>query len=409
MRQVKYLLIGGGLASLRAAQQIRSLDAQGSILIACEEPLPPYDRPPLSKGYLQGERAGDQLLLESTEKLAGDRIDYALSRVVGRLEPATKVATLADGEQIRFEKALIATGGRPIHLALPGAELGGIHYLRTAADADAIDADAREGGKAVVIGGGFIGLELAATLRKRGLDVTVIEALPRIWGRFGSGDLSSYVSDYCMARGVKFLTSASVRAFRGAGRVDAVIMGNGDVLECDLVCVGIGIRPCTELAVEAGLEVEDGVVVDEQMRTSHPDVYAAGDVINYLDRNSDRRRRVEHWGHAEHSGQVAGRNMAGGAETYDLLSYVWSDVFDIHLEFAGDEHQHDSQVCRGDPQSDSFMIMYLKEGRLTSFFAVNTPAREYAVVRRLIQSKRQVAGREPELQDPTVNLRTLLQ
>jgi 3-phenylpropionate/trans-cinnamate dioxygenase ferredoxin reductase component len=408
MREVKYLLIGGGLASLRAAQQIRALDADGSILIACDEPLPPYDRPPLSKEYLRGEKQADQLLLASADKLSADRIGCQMSQAVTALNASTRVAKFAAGDEMKFGKALIATGGRPVHLNLPGAALSGIHYLRTAADAEAIGADARPGRKAIVIGGGFIGLEVAATLRQRAVDVTVIEALPRVWARFGNEDLSSFVCKYCVQRGVTFLTSTSVTEFHGKDRVTAVVTSSGDVLECDLVCIGIGIRPNVGLAAAAGLEIDNGIVVDEHMRTSQPDIYAAGDVINYLDPVFNRRRCIEHWGHAEHSGQIAGRNMAGGSETYDLLSYVWSDIFDIHLEFAGDEHEHDEQLLRGDPAGGSFMLMYLKQDVITAFFAVNTPAREYSVIRRLIQKKKDVAGRKSELRDTGITLRKLL-
>ena len=408
MRDAKYLLIGGGLASIRAAQQIRTLDANGSILIATDEALPPYDRPPLSKEYLAGAKTAADIVLESGEKLTADRIDCALAEAVTSLDTARKVATLAGGEEIRFEKALIATGGRPVRLDLPGAELAGIHYLRDAPDADALNADSKAGGKAIIIGGGFIGLEVAATLCKRGLDVTVIEALPRIWARFGNEDLSRYVQDYCVERGVKFLNNTLVGEFRGKDRVTGVVTSTGDVLDCDVVCIGVGIRPNVELAIEAGLEVDDGVAVDEHMRTSHPDIYAAGDVINYFDPVFGRRRRVEHWGHAEHSGQVAGRCMAGGSETYDLLSYVWSDIFDIHLEFAGDEHEHESQLRRGEIVDGAFMILYMKGGRVTAFFAINTPARDYSIVRRMISNKKDMSGREAQLSDTSVSLRTLL-
>ncbi|MDP3174237.1 MAG: FAD-dependent oxidoreductase [Phenylobacterium sp.] len=408
MRDVKYLLIGGGLASIRAAQQIRTVDTDGSILIACDEPAPPYDRPPLSKEYLQGVKTIDEISLGDTEQLAGLKVECALSQEVTAIDPKARTATLAGGEQIRYEKALIATGGRPVKLDLPGSSLAGIHYLRTAADADAIAAAAQPGRKAIIIGGGFIGLEVAATLRKRDVDVTVIEALPRIWERLGNRDLADYVSGYCTAKGVKFRYSTLVSEFRGEDRVDAVITNTGDVLECDLVCIGVGIRPNVELALAAGLEVNDGIIVDENMRTSDPHIYAAGDVTNYFDALFNRRRRAEHWGHAEQSGRVAGLNMAGGAEVYELLAYVWSDIFDIHLEFAGDEHDHDAQVRRGELADNSFMIMYLKEGRVTAFFAINTPAREYSIVRRMIMKKTDLTGREAQLADPAVGLRSLL-
>ncbi|MGE3866725.1 MAG: NAD(P)/FAD-dependent oxidoreductase [Hyphomonadaceae bacterium] len=408
MREVKYLLIGGGLAAVRAAQQIRTLDADGAVLAVSDEPVIPYDRPPLSKDYLAGEKSIEAITLESADKLRDAKIEFALGHAVTKLDPAAKTATLANGEEISFAKALIATGGRPVHLDLPGADLPGIHYLRTAADADAINADAKPGKKAVIIGGGFIGLETAATLRKRGVEVTVIEALPRVWQRFGSDVLSNFVTEYCKARGVKFLFSTLVSEFRGEGRVSAVVTTEEDEIPCDLVCVGVGIRPNVELATAAGLEVDNGIVVDAQMRTSNPDIYAAGDVINYFDPIFERRHRVEHWGHAEHSGQIAGRAMAGGTETYDLLSYVWSDIFDLHFEFAGDEHEYDNLLVRGDPAANEFMILYMKAGRVTAFFSCNTPAREYSMIRRMIQRKKDMSARVGELTDTKVSLRTLV-
>ena len=405
MRNVKYLLIGGGLASIRAAKQIRALDPDGFIHIACDEPLAPYDRPPLSKAYLGGETPVGDLNLDTDGLLAEGHVACTLSNAVTRLDPTRKVAILADGEEIGFDKALIATGGRPVRLDLPGAQLEGIHYLRTARDADELSADAAAGRRALVIGGGFIGLEVAATLCERGLDVTVVEALSRVWARFGNEELSNYIVGACAERGVTFLTSTLITEFRGKTRITGAITSTGDLIACDVVCIGVGIRPNVELAVEAGLEVDDGIVVDAHMRTSHPDIYAAGDAINYFDPMAGRRRRVEHWGHAEHSGQIAGRCMAGGTETYDLISYVWSDVFDIHLEFAGDEHDHDRQLLRGDPAEGTFMILYLRGGRVTSFFAINTPSREYSVVRRLIQKRTDLTGRELQLQDTGVSLR----
>jgi len=408
MRSVKYLLVGGGLASIRAAKQIRSLDPDGVIHIACDEPLAPYDRPPLSKEYLRGEKPIGEMYLDTDGILAADNIACTHSNAVTRLDPSRKVAILADGEEVGFDQALIATGGRPVRLDLPGAELEGIHYLRTAQDADELRADATPGRRALVIGGGFIGLEVAATLRKRGLDVTVVEALPRVWARFGNEELSTFIAGVCAKHGVKFLTSTLITEFRGEARVTGAVTTGGELIACDVVCIGIGIRPNVELAMEAGLEVDDGIVVDAHMRTSHPDIYAAGDVINYFDPVANRRRRVEHWGHAEHSGQIAGRCMAGGTETYDLISYVWSDIFDIHLEFAGDEHDHDLQLRRGDPAEGSFMILYLRAGMVTSFFAINTPSREYSVVRRMIQKGTDLTGRELQLENTGISLRSLL-
>ena len=404
---MRYLLIGGGLASFHAAKQIRRADPDGSILIACDEPFPPYDRPPLSKEYLRGEKTQEELILASLGALAEDRIELALADRVESIAPERKEADLASGRRIRFEKTLIATGGRPVVLRLPGAGLDGIHYLRTLADADRIASAATSGRRAAIIGGGFIGVELAATLRQRGLEVTLIEALPRVWARFADERLSTFIQSYCEQRGVCFRTGSAIRAFEGGATLTGVTLASGETLPCDLACVGVGIVPNVELANAAGLEVDDGIVVDELLRTSHSDIYAAGDVINYPDSIFGRRRRVEHWGHAEYGGQIAGKNMAGGSTPYELLSYVWSDIFDLRLEFAGDETDPDTVLQRGRFEDGAFSILYLRGGALTAFFAINASARDLGSLRRLIQMKQPLSGRESELQDPASNLRSL--
>ncbi len=407
MAAVDYLLIGGGLAALHAAKQIRRVDQEGTILLVSDEPLPPYDRPPLSKEFLLGKKTREQLIYDAEEALAEQRIELALGRAVQRLDLTSHTATIAGGAEVRFRKALLATGGRPVQLRLPGAELAGIHYLRTVADAEAIGQAAERGGDAVIVGGGFNGMEVAASLRQRGLDVTVIEALPRVWMRFADETLSADIQRYLSERGVRFLLNTGVAEFRGHDRVEAVVTSTGDVLPCDVACIGVGIVPNIELATDAGLQVENGVVVDEFLRTSHPDVYAAGDVINYPDR-AFGRRRVEHWGHAEASGQVAGKNMAGAEIAYDFLSYVWSDIFDLRLEFAGDEREPERILRRGAFAPGPSAVLYLRDGRLRAFFAVNASSRDLGALRRLVQTGKDLSGHEADLQNPDVNLRQLV-
>jgi NADPH-dependent 2,4-dienoyl-CoA reductase/sulfur reductase-like enzyme len=407
-RDVKYLLIGGGLAAFHAAKQARRADAEGSILLVSEEPLPPYDRPPLSKEYLRGEFTLETILFEPADKLAEQQIDLALGQPVTALDAGNKVATLADGDTVHFEKALIATGGRPIPLPVPGADLAGVHYLRTQADAAAIGEEAQAGRKAVVVGAGFIGLEVAASLTQRGVQATVIEAMPHIWPRFADADLAGHFQRYCEAKGVSFFTGDQVTELRGSGRVSSVVTKSGASIDCDFACIGIGIRPNVELAQAAGLQVDNGIVVNEFLQTSDPDIYAAGDVINYPDTIFGKRKRVEHWGHAEYAGQVAGRNMAGVPTAYNFLTYVWSDIFDLHLEFAGDESEHDKTIRRGNPAENKFTVLYMKDGRITAYFAVNTEAREYGLFRRLIIAKKDLHGRERDLEDPDFSVRELL-
>jgi NADPH-dependent 2,4-dienoyl-CoA reductase/sulfur reductase-like enzyme len=203
-------------------------------------------------------------------------------------------------------------------------------------------------------------MEVAASLTQRGVQVTVIEAQPHIWARFADATLAGFFQDYCIQNGVTFYTDEMVTEIRGHDRPSSVTTRSGKELPCDFVCIGVGIVPNVELARQAGLKVDNGVVVNEHLRSSHPDIYAAGDVANYQDPVFGKRRRVEHWGHAEYCGQLAGQNMAGAYNTYDLVTYVWSDIFDLHLEFAGDETEHDQVLLRGRFEDKSFIVLYLR-------------------------------------------------
>jgi len=408
MISTKYLVIGGGLAASEAAKQLRSSDPQGTINLVSDELHVPYDRPPLSKEFLRGEKVSTDLLFDPESYFQDHQISLRLGVAVHGLDPATKTVSLANGEVIVFEKALLATGGRPVRLTLPGSELSGVHYLRTLEDSAAIATWAGQGKRAVVIGAGFIGMEVAASLTQRGVHVTVIEAQPHIWPRFVDAALAVTFQNFCAAKGVAFHTNDTVLELRGTGRVSSVKTQSGKEFPCDLVCIGAGIVPNVELAQQAGLAVDNGIVVNEYLQSSHPDIYAAGDVANYPDPFFNKRRRVEHWGHAEYCGQLAGQNMAGGQSPYGLLTYVWSDIFDLHLEFAGDESEHDQILLRGQVQEMAFTALYLKEKVLKAYFAINTRSKEFPSLQRLIKQKKDLTGKEAQLQDPSVPIKSLL-
>jgi len=399
LKSVRYLVIGGGLAGVQAARQIREGDTAGSIVVVGQEPYAPYDRPPLTKDFLRGEKTEEQLIFDPESFYRERGIDLVLGLAVRELDAPGKKAWLTSGDVLVFEKALIATGGRPVRLGLAGADLPGVHYLRTLDDSRAIAAEAIRGRRAVIIGGGFIGLELSASLTQKGVSVAVVEASPHIWARFADPSLAGFVQEYCARRGITFYTHERVSEIRGEGRPSTVVTRAGRELPCDFVCVGVGIVPNVELAQEAGLLVDNGVVVNEFLQSSHPDIYAAGDVASYLDPVFGKRRRVEHWGHAEYSGQLAGRNMVGAREPYDLLTYVWSDIFDLHLEFAGDESEHDQVLVRGRQEDGAFTVLYLKDGALRAYFAVNGDARELPILQRLIRKRTILVDREAHLQD----------
>ncbi len=407
-KSTKYLLIGGGLASGQAAKQLRENDPESLITLVGEESYVPYDRPPLSKEFLRGEKPRDALYFDPEQYFQARGIDLILGVAVQQLDLANKTAVLANGEGIAFEKALIATGGRPIRLKLPGSNLPGVYYLRTLDDSAAIAAEASPGKRAVLIGAGFIGMEVAASLAQRGVQVTVIEAQPHIWPRFANATLAGFFQDYCVKKGVTFHTNDLVTEIRGQGRPSTVVTRAGKEIPCDFVCIAVGIVPNVELAQQAGLKVDNGIVVNEYLQSSHPDLYAAGDVANYLDPVFGKRRRVEHWGHAEYCGQLAGQNMAGAGNPYDLLTYVWSDIFDLHLEFAGDESEHDQVLVRGRFEDKSFTVLYLKQHVLSAYFAINTSSKEFPILQRLIRQKKDLTGKEAQLQDPTFALKGLL-
>lgn len=408
MREITYLLLGGGLASHHAAAEIRKRDTEGSIAIVGQEPYRPYNRPPLTKGYLRGEKPLEKVFVESPAWYDQHHVELILERPVARLDLTRKLAVCEDGEELHFEKLLYATGGRPRKLNLPGANYGRIHLMRTISDCQAILAEVQDGRQGAIVGAGFIGMELAASFRQRGLGATVIEAAPHVWPRFVNERLGRFFEQYYRDHGVELLLGEKTSGFEGAnGQVAAITLESGRRVPCNFACVAVGIEPYVELADDAGLEVDNGVVVNERMQASHPDVYAAGDVANYPDPVLGRRRRVEHWGHAEYTGGLAGRNMAGAHEAYDFVTYVFSNVFDLDIEFAGDESQCDRVLWRGRPekQEPSFIVVYVKDARVTAYFSVNGPKEQYQALHELIHRRASIEGRDRRLEDPSFDLR----
>lgn len=408
MEHSQYLLIGGGVAAQQAVKQLKALDAHATITLVGEEPHVPYDRPPLSKEFLRGEKSRDQVFYDPESFYLDQRIDLLLDTSVQHLHLPEKTARLSNGRAIRFDKALIATGGRPVRLPIPGADLPGVHYLRTIDDAGSILAHVAAGARAVVIGGGFIGLEIAASLTQLGVHITVIENQSHIWPRFANRALAETLQRHCSDKGVVFRTNETVQHIERHHDRIAVTLRSGLTLPCHFVVIAIGIAPNVELAQDAGLAVTNGIVVDEFMQTSHPDIYAAGDIVNYVDPIFGKRRRVEHWGHAEYTGQIAGKNMAGAREAYDLVSYVWSDIFDLHLEFAGDESEHDEVLLRGTLETLKFTQLYLKDHRLRAYFSINAGSKDFQPMQQLIRSKKDLQGNESKLIDPSVPVKMLV-
>ena len=408
MKSTKYLLIGGGLASNSAAKILRSGDLGAGITIVSDEQHLPYNRPPLSKDYLQGKLVRERLFFDSESFYKTNQIDFILNSSVKTINLTDKIAHLSSDDMIRFDKALIATGGRPTRLPIKGSNLDGVTYLRTLDEAEAIHSLAKEGKKAVIIGAGFIGLELASSLTSFGVKCEVVELQPRIWSHFAPERLSLFFQDYCVTKGVRFHFEDNVTEVLGKdGKVTAVCLQSNKTLMCDMVCIGVGIVPNCELASAAGLSTDNGIVVDEFLQTSHPDVFAAGDVSNYIDSISGKRTRVEHWGHAKFSGQCAAHNMMGNAQKYEFLSYVWSNIFDYRLNFAGDESDYDKIVIRGHINKGCFTLLYIRDHCLTGGFTVNVKGIEFAMIKRLIQERLDLSGKMDELRNIECSLKDL--
>lgn len=397
-----FLLIGGGVGAHNAAKRLRRKAPDAHIVMLSRDKMAPYHLPPLSKEVIRGE-----LGLEALPYPLVENVDLRLNAEVVALDPGTKVATTRGGESYRFGKALLATGSSPVKLALPGAHLGEVFYLRSAEDAAEIAQMSRSARSAVVVGAGFIGVELAASLRSLGIAVTLVEATDRIWPRLADPALAAIVAARCEAEGIIFHMGQCVTAILGEAHVTGVETASGDIVDCDFVCIGVGARPNSDLALEAGIACGNGIIVDEHMRTSAPDIFAIGDVAYYPDPYLGESHRAEHWGHAEYSGQIAAMNMLGEPTSYDFLNYVWSDVFDLHIEAAGHHQGYDRIVVRGRPQEQCFTHLYLREDRLIAYTAVNGDQGEFPAYRRLIKARKSIA--DPEmLADPAVLARSLL-
>jgi len=402
MSRKRCVIIGGGLAGFQAACVLRQRDAECEIDLVHAEPHLPYDRPPLTKLYLLGEKKQTDLCYAGPDFYRQARIRCVHDRAAA-LRPRDHQIDLAGGTTLGFDKALLASGGRPIRLDIPGAERNGVRYLRTLDQADAIRADLPSVHRVVVVGAGFIGMELAASLTGLGKHVTVVDSADRVWPRFLPEPLSQRLRSHFESRGVRFELGTAVAEVEGVGSVSAVRTAGGRRIPCDLVCVGVGIRPETALAQAAGIDVADGVIVDEYLRTSHPDVYAAGDVVNFPDPLFGRRR-VEHWGHAEYTGQLAAANMLGAAMPYRFVSYAWSKVFDLHLEFAGDERESDDVIVRGNLDGLRFTLLCLKDRRLRAFFAVNQEPKEFPIMKRWMQRETDLTPHRQRLADSASDL-----
>ncbi len=411
MQHSKYVIIGGGLAGGSACEGIRKLDAQGSITLVTREGHLPYQRPPLSKGYLQGRQGLGKVYLHPQDYYDQNHITLRMGAEVVRLDPSAHLVELAGGDALQYDKLLLAVGGQARRLAIPGAELAGILTLRTIEDADAIRAAAVPGARALVLGGSFIGCETAASLSLLGAQVTMVFPEARLLERAVVPELSAYLAAKFAAHGVEILPGVTPLRFEGRERVERVLLSNGRSLAVGLVVMGVGIRLDTDMARAAGLALDPqgAVLVDQFLAASAPDIYAAGDIASWPSALYDKRLRVEHWDVAYNQGLRAGRNMAGENKPYRTLPLFFSDIYDFSFDVCGDLTSWEQTLLRGSLDSGSFAYFYFRAGTLTAALTANRPKEEGQAAAALIRARmgyELLAGR---LVDEAFDLSTLVQ
>ncbi len=371
----RVVVVGGGLAGAKAVETLRSEGYDGELTLLGAERERPYERPPLSKGLLLGQAERESVFVHEAGWYPENSVELRLgTRAVG-LDPDAHTVRLDSGEELGYDKLLLATGSSPRKVNIPGSDLDGVHYLRRLGDSEAISAALSGGGRRVVlVGGGWIGLEVAAAARTLGNDVTVVEPQRTVLNAALGHELGSVFADLHTDHGVRLMLRTGVDEIHGSdGRVTGVLTSSGEVVPADVVVVGVGARPNVELALAGRLAVEDGVVTDASLQTSHPDVYAAGDIANAFHPLLGRRIRVEHWAHALKSGPSAARALLGQDETYDPVPYFYTDQYDLGMEYSGDvgPEGFDKIVYRGDRSTREFVAFWLRGGRVVAGMNVN--------------------------------------
>jgi 3-phenylpropionate/trans-cinnamate dioxygenase ferredoxin reductase component len=407
MSKRTFVIVGAGLAGAKAAQELRERGFDGRVVLVGSEPERPYERPPLSKDYLRGESEREKAHVHPAGFYETKEIDLETGSAVAAIDPGASRVLLEGGRELAYDRLLLTMGAEPRRLPIPGADLDGIHYLRTFADADALRTRLEAGaGRVAVVGGGWIGSEVAASARQRGLEVTVIDPLALPNERIFGTEVGSFYRDVHAENGVEMRLGRGVEAFEGDRAVAGVRLSDGAQVECDFAVVGVGVAPRIELARDAGIEVENGIVVDEHLLTSAPNIYAAGDVANAWHPFYERRIRVEHWANALNQGPAAARSMLGEDVSYGRIPYFFSDQYDVGMEYSGYAERWDEVVLRGDPGAgEGFVAFWLRDGRVLAGMNVNVwDVNQH--VQELIRARRPVDTRA--LADPGTPLDSLL-
>ena len=400
-----HIIVGASLAGAKAAATLREEGFEGRVVLVGAEGERPYERPPLSKDYLRGEVGREKVYVHDEGFYSEHDIELRLGTTAVDLNTSSNELTLDDGDRLSYDRLLLATGSEPRRLSIPGGELDGVLYLRSVHDSDALRERLDRGGAVVVVGAGWIGAEVAASARQRGLEVTVIEPASVPLERVMGVDVGAIYRDIHTDHGVEMLMETGVAAFEGDEAVERVRTDDGRLLDCDFVVVGVGVQPRIQLAAQAGLEVDNGILADEHLQTSARGVFAAGDVANAQHPFYGERIRVEHWANALHQGPAAARNMLGHVVPFDRLPYFFSDQYDVGMEYSGFARRWDRVVFRGDPASREFIAFWISDERVVAgmnvnVWDVNDP------IRRLISERVTVDDRR--LADPDVPIDELI-
>ena len=400
------LIIGASHAAAQACVSLRQGGWEGDITVIGDEPNLPYHRPPLSKDFLSGDKDIEDILIRPAQAYETANVSLKLGTRISAINPADKTATTTNGEIINFTKLILTTGARIRRLPVPGQDLPHVYYLRDTQDVLAIKADVRAGKQAVIIGGGYIGLETAASLRKQGMEVTVLEAMDRILQRVTAPQLSAFYKRVHTEEGVKILENVGATEIVETDDGLAVKTGDGQSLPADMVIIGIGVIPNTELASEAGLTVGNGIEVNEFCQTSDPDIYAAGDVTWHHNPIYDRHTRLESVPNATEQAKTCADHINGKPKPYNSLPWFWSDQFDLKLQIAGLSTDYDDIIIRGDIEgSRSFAAYYFKGDKLLAVDAVNAP-RDFMMTRMALSKGKTLD--KAILRDPEAELKSAM-
>jgi 3-phenylpropionate/trans-cinnamate dioxygenase ferredoxin reductase subunit len=396
-----FVIVGASLAGARAAETLRTEGFDGRVVLIGAEPERPYERPALSKDYLQGKSELEKLYVHDEGFYAEHDIDLRTSTTATSLDPSGRELALESGERLRFDRLLLTTGAEPRRLTVPGADLDGVLYLRDVRDVEEIRRRMALGGRALVVGAGWIGSEVAASLRETGLEVTVLEPLQVPLERVLGPEVGGIYADLHREHGVDLRLNSGLAAIEGDRAVERVVTTDGQKIECDFVVVGIGVVPRTQLGASAGLALGRGVLVDEEQRTSDPAIFAAGDVVDAKHPLYEGRLHVEHWANALNQGPAAARSMLGKGEPYARLPYFYSDQYDVGMEYSGHAVAWDQVVFRGDPASREFIAFWLSGDRVLAGMNVNV----WDVTDPIQEMIRERVRVDPErLRDPDVPL-----